>query len=471
MTADLRRVAEHHGLLRQLTDAFGSPLSIVCPQALNQNFHDCQAVLDQSGVQSRVFFAHKANRSSALIRQAASITGLNLDVASEGELISGLSSGFSADRIEATGPKNRRFLKLILQHGIICNVDNLQELQTVTELHRALGLRRPARIVLRSEAVRRSGRTPDTKFGLSERQMAAAIDWIGAHSNELLLLGFAFHLSSTNGNERARAMESLIPFHLRALGAGLSPSVFNVGGGFKTNHLDGAEQWSDYGTALKRSLVEGNGDLSWNGTAFNMDVTDGNISGSAHLPTYFRADTMVPELEAFLPYRLQSQGGRSVADFLTDNEIELHLEPGRALVDQAGLTVSRVNFTKTTSSDAVLVGLDMNRSNLGSSDREMFVDPLLLPLRTEGDEAVGVYFGGNLCLPDDMIMRHKVFLDRLPTPGDLVVFPNTAGYFMDFIESETLLQRTAEKVAVIHTDAGLRWTTDKDYDPLLGAVS
>ena len=56
---------------------------------------------------------------------------------------------------------------------------------------------------------------------------------------------------------------------------------------------------------------------------------------------------------------------------------------------------------------------------------------------------VGVYFAGNLCLESDLVYRHMTYLQKMPEPGDLVVFPNSAGYFMDFSASTSIMQPVA----------------------------
>jgi diaminopimelate decarboxylase len=77
------------------------------------------------------------------------------------------------------------------------------------------------------------------------------------------------------------------------------------------------------------------------------------------------------------------------------------------------------------------------------------------------------YLLGNLCLPDDLVSRRLVPFPRPPRPGDLLAFPNTAGYFMDFSESQTLLQRTAAKVAVDRRAGRWSWSRDELFDPLV----
>jgi diaminopimelate decarboxylase len=51
-----------------------------------------------------------------------------------------------------------------------------------------------------------------------------------------------------------------------------------------------------------------------------------------------------------------------------------------------------------------------------------------------------------------MVSNHLVRLPRLPEPGDLLVFVNTAAYQMDLSASEALMHPRAPKVAAVRRD-------------------
>jgi diaminopimelate decarboxylase len=144
--------------------------------------------------------------------------------------------------------------------------------------------------------------------------------------------------------------------------------------------------------------------------------------------------------------------------------LSLFIEPGRALLDQTGITVGRVNLTKKSVQGETLVMLDMNRSHMHSTHQKLLTDPVII----HRDPAAcppcpeGVFYVGNLCVSYDIIQYNKSFPARLPQAGDLVVFANTAPYIMDFIESNTLCQNIAQKVAI---DPQGRWYQDEKYKP------
>jgi diaminopimelate decarboxylase len=158
-----------------------------------------------------------------------------------------------------------------------------------------------------------------------------------------------------------------------------------------------------------------------------------------------------------------------VGSFLRHNEIQLWLEPGRALLDQTGLTLARVNAIKGQREN--IVGLEMKRQDIAFLDQEIFVDPIFEPAdyRSNRGGHEGYYLAGNLCLENDLIFRRKVFLPSPPRKGDLFAFINTTAYMMDFSATNSIMQPKARKVAVVNSDDGmnnLTWMLDEEYSPV-----
>ncbi|MET9872072.1 hypothetical protein ABZZ16_39300, partial [Streptomyces sp. NPDC006386] len=94
---------------------------------------------------------------------------------------------------------------------------------------------------------------------------------------------------------------------------------------------------------------------------------------------------------------------------------------------------------------------------------EYLPDPVLLPARPDG--AAGPYaacVGGATCLESDMLTWRKVLLPARPAPGDLLVYPNTAGYQMDSNESPFHELPLPPKVVVdTDGDGRTRWRLDR----------
>lgn len=62
-----------------------------------------------------------------------------------------------------------------------------------------------------------------------------------------------------------------------------------------------------------------------------------------------------------------------------------------------------------------------------------------------------------------MLTWRKVVLPREPRHGDLLIYPNTAGYQMDKNESEFHGLRVQPKIVVTHDNRGnFRWQLDEN---------
>lgn len=70
--------------------------------------------------------------------------------------------------------------------------------------------------------------------------------------------------------------------------------------------------------------------------------------------------------------------------------------------------------------------------------------------------------GGASCLEYDMLTWRKVALPRQPRRGDLLIYPNTAGYQMDKNESEFHQRPLPPKIVVSLDDGRLRWKLDEN---------
>ena len=136
-------------IIMELVSGFGSPLNLIFPQSIVENKDKFLSVFEELGISGKVYYAHKANRSLSLVRSLALQNNSFIDVASINELISAFSAGFTTSRIEATGPKNYEFIHLGVQHGIVFNVDNFQELETLCQVHGELSKSDPIKILIR----------------------------------------------------------------------------------------------------------------------------------------------------------------------------------------------------------------------------------------------------------------------------------------------------------------------------------
>lgn len=457
---------------RGLVGALGSPLNVVLPDQMADNAERFRAMYRKHRLSGQIYFAHKANRSSALMRRLAA-TDAAADVASLGELQHALGAGFTPDRIMATGPKNPEFLWLAARTGVTVNVDSRSELDELAALVRSYVLPR-VRIVLRLSAFETSGvkvLSRTSRFGSPARELDSLLKAVDRHSEAVELIGVGFHLDTTSIGEKALALEGSIKAMGELRERGLSPRVVDIGGGFGVNYLANREQWERYTTELTKAVLGQRPTMTWRGHGYGLRNEAGTLRGSLALYPAYRPLAGEGYLDELLSSPASSLGGRPLSTLLLENLYDLYTEPGRALVDQCGLVLARVLEVRRTEAGEYLVRLEAKADDVGLEDHGVFMDPVVIGrdgARTaDSGDAVGVYLAGSLCLEAGLLSRRMVFLPRLPDPGDLLGFVNTAGYCMDFQTSRAQQLPAARGVAVWQHGDAWHWSLDEQYWPTL----
>ncbi|WP_373302127.1 Y4yA family PLP-dependent enzyme [Streptomyces griseoviridis] len=462
--------------LHSLVDALGSPLNVLLPEAVAGNAERFRAVYRRHRLAGRVYFAHKANRSSALVRRLAACdpAAVGIDVASLAELRHALGAGFTGDRIMATGPKDREFLWLAARTGATVNLDSPGELELLAGLVREHGLGTV------DVLARLSGFEADTALGAGTRVLSrrsrfgtpvaeadALWDALERHADVVRLTGLAYHLDTTGLEEKARALERCVLLMDECRARGFAPRAVDIGGGFGVGYVEDAAEWERWTTALTEAVLGTRPPLTWRGHGYGLRNEGGTVRGSAALYPAHRPVAGPGYLDELLT-RPAPALGRPPATLLLEHLHDLHVEPGRALVDQCGLSLARVLDVRPAEDGRHLVRLGMNAGDVSLEEHGVLVDPVLLPRAPAGgpEEPAGVYLVGNLCLEADLITRRLVFLPRLPRAGDALAFVNTAGYAMDFHAHRAQRQPVARTVAAVREGGSWRWCLDEDYWPI-----
>jgi diaminopimelate decarboxylase len=329
--------------------------------------------------------------------------GLELDVVSLGELHTALSSNFPPEKITFHGVnRSRQELRCAIEHGVgHIVVDNYYELQKLSELARELG--RDVNLLIRlasgvqadtHEYVQTS--LTDSKFGFNLSDLQQVFDYCRAEPR-LKAKGFHSHtgsqiLSINPFTENLRVLLQLFATWQREVP---ELSELNIGGGLGC-----------YYTAADQELsIE--------------DYMAGIITA---------AETRAKELGIKLP--------------------RLIVEPGRSIVNEAGLTLYRVGGTKTIEGVRKYVFVDGSmadniRPALYGSHYEAALANRAIDTATET-----VAVAGRCCESGDMI----VWETQLPaaTPEDIVVVGRTGAYNYSMASNYNRLP----KPAVILVNAG-----------------
>jgi diaminopimelate decarboxylase len=350
----------------ELAREFGTPAYVVVEDDLRRRARAFADALSSHHPDSDVLFASKAFPCTAVYRVLAQ-EGLACDVASGGELALALAAGFDPKRIYMHGnAKSSTELREAVQAGVGHIVlDSLCDVVRLAEIAASSGV--PQEVLLRitpgvagDTHEHISTGQADSKFGFSVDDATAVVARM-AQWPSLNLVGLHFHIGSQ--------LFSLEPFRdaIRAI-AGLGDfPVYNLGGGLAAaytadQHAPVAEEWV-------QAIVE-----------------------AAHA-----------ELGA---------GKR------------LLIEPGRALVANAAVTLYTVQTVKRNVSTWVAVDGGMS-DNLRPMLYDARYEAVLAdrPL-TRGAELC--HLAGKHCESGDVIVRDVALPD--PAPGDVVVTPVTGAY-------------------------------------------
>lgn len=467
--SEIRKFLEQKELIFDLADGFGSPLNVMFPDIIDENAAAFRAVYKKHQIGGRIYHTSKPNKSLAVIRQAA-LNDVSLDVSSEEALKRAIGCGFSPQRIEVTGPKNPEYLTLAIQLGCIINADNMFELEQIIAIRKSLGIRDKIRAFVRLSGFhsnRVKFTSQDGTFGIHVDDAPEAISFLSANRDAIDFIGFSYHWSMATEEQRVVALENVLTLTFAALESGLQPTGINIGGSFRIRYAEDRNEWLAYVDRIKESLLEGGQRLTWNDGGLGFRNEGGMIKGAANFMDHAVTLPGAADLDDILSRPMPSFDNVSAGQLLSDSLLELYIEPGRSMLDQTGITIGRVNFVKKSVHGETLVALDMNRSNIHSTHQKLLTDPVILhrdPARCRPCPE-GVFYTGNLCVSYDIIQYNKSFPDLLPEPGDLVAFINTAPYIMDFIESSTLHQNIAQKIAVTRQGERFRWYQDEKYKP------
>ncbi|MEU8784008.1 Y4yA family PLP-dependent enzyme [Streptomyces sp. NPDC048637] len=428
------------GLLHELSYAFGGPFHFLLPHRFDANLAAFRTALSDAGVEGRVYYAKKANKAAVWMERCAAHQA-GADVASAGELREALGHGVRGENIVVTGPaKSDELLRLALLQGSLIAVDALDELDLLITLA-LTGTVRPARVLLR----RLPTAQPHSRFGMNEAQIEVALDRCVRAGDAVRMEGFSFHLSGYATQPRADLAGELVDRCLKARVLGLQADRISIGGGFAVDYSS-ADHWHTF-LADQRPEHYHARKTFHSGDFYPYHSP---VAGADALRTILAT---VPE-----------GGVDTLAARLKDTGTLLMMEPGRALLDGAGASVFRVQGVKDRE-DYQIVTVDGTSLSLSEQwfNSEYLPDPqLVTPTgRPAGSGIHPTSVGGASCLDSDMVTWRKIPLPARPRAGDLLVYPNTAGYQMDSNESPFHDLPLPTKVVVDRLGDRPRWRLDR----------
>lgn len=424
--------------LHQWVDRYGSPLNIINPEPFLAHAAALSRVASERGLSFRPYFARKANKCLAFV-DAALDNRLGLDCASSQEIKQSLLSGASPGDIVCTAAvKDADLLKLCISAGVTIAIDNFEELTEVDSLlareNTSAGLAlRMSGFVHREEKLH-------SRFGFDLDQARDLLTYLqGRPSSWRSINGLHFHLDGYCADQRVSAIRQLLPFVDSLRRAGEPVSFIDIGGGLPVCYLLNEADWARFWREHRRAIAGKRGEVTYRNDPLGRFVYRDQVLGEPRVYPFYQQLTR----EAWLAEILDTVvDDACIARQLNSRGLELRCQPGRSLLDDAGLTVARVEGVKSLRGGDLAVQLAMNGTQCRTSSVDFCVDPLLVERRgvdrqsTQDDEETGYLFGA-YCTESDLIIRRRLVFPQGVDVGDLVALPNTAGYFMHFLESRS----------------------------------
>ena len=358
-----RRVAD-------LVAEFGSPLYIYDAGVIEAAYRRIEAAF--AGVDLLIAYSVKANSNLEILRRLRAL-GAGADIVSRGELHRCLAAGFSPDDMVFAGVgKTEVEMEAALEAGILAfNVESGEELQVLSQVAERLG--RPAPVALRvnpgivadtpHEYTRTGGGT--TKFGIPVDRVLDLYRW-AADQPTLEIRGIDVHIGSQilEPEPYERALDHVLGLAAEVRAQGIDLDFVDLGGG--------------YGVAY-----EGGDGMS------------------------------VEDLAAIVVPRVAETG------------LRLILEPGRFIVGEAGILVTKVLYVKHSGPKTFVV-MDGGMTELiRPSHYQGFhrIEPVI-PRAEAAHEVVDVV--GPICETGDFLARDRML--QIPAHGDLLAV-HTAGAY------------------------------------------
>ena len=436
----MRKIFFNLPFLEDLFQEYGSPINIHHTEPFQRNYEQFAQVFDRHKLPHTIFFARKANRCTMFVKESKRL-GFGVDTASYLELKQCLDIGCDPNKIVLTAAvKNEKLVQLALQHDILIILDNEDECRLVNIIAGELG--KTAKVGVRISGFQYNGDKLYSRFGFDIEHVVEFItSHIGRNNNyeNLQFAGFHFHLNGYSVEQRSEALLQSIHLADRLKTHDIRTSFIDMGGGILVNYLSSKSEWNTFWSELKKAVRGDRPPVTFGNNGLGYELINGELHGEPDVYPYYNENSKEKFLDDVLSYR--NSEGETPAWLLRDRGIELRIEPGRSLLDQTGFTMARVIHRKKDSRGNWLVGLEMNRSQLNSSSADFLLDPVIIQANSDDREmkSTPVYFTGGYCLEHDIILKRKIVLPCLPEVGDIVCFPNTAGYMMHFYETRSHL--------------------------------
>lgn len=371
--------------LHQLAQTHGTPLYVYSKSALQQAWNSWQYTDTDRSI--HICYAVKANSNIAILQFFAQ-QGAFFDIVSKGELMRVLAAGAPANHVVFSGVgKTADEIRYALEHGIYCfNVESLPELDRIHEIASNMGQRAPISLRINPDVDAQthpyiSTGLKENKFGI-DHELAEAAYLHAATLSGLDIKGIDYHIGSQ--------LTQLTPF------LDAQNKLFNL---------------------VKRLADKG------------IDLTHIDLGGGLGVRYQDETPPLPSELIA------QSLKGLRDAGF----KHTLMYEPGRSMVANAGLLLTKVEYLKPTpSKNFAIVDAAMN-DLIRPTLYQAWMEVVNTTTRTE--PAVDLDIVGPICETGDWLAKDR---NLSVQAGDVLAILSAGAYGMTMSSNYNTRARAAE---------------------------
>ena len=354
--------------VRQIAKEVGTPFFLYSHATLVRHFQAFDKAFD--GADRLICYSAKANANMAILKLLNQL-GSGLDIVSGGELYRGLKAGISPDKIVYSGVGKRiDEIDLALQTGILMfNIESLEELELIDKRAGELGSQAPIAIRVNPDV------DPKTHPYIST----------GLRKNK-------FGIDTASAIEAYRTAQKLKYVSIIGIDCHIGSQITDV------------QPFKDALESLK--------DLIKELTSMGITIKYLDMGGGLGI-TYDSEAPPAPEEYA-----------RAIVSSLGDLPVTLILEPGRVIVGNAGILVTRTLYRKSgIAKNFVIVDAGMNdllRPTL--YDAYHAIQPVVL----DSEETLTVDVVGPICETGDFLAQDR----ELPEVknSDLLAVMSTGAY-------------------------------------------
>ena len=248
--------------VKQLAEEFGTPLYIYSRATLERHWHAFDSALGKHP--HLICYAVKANSNIGILNVMAKL-GSGFDIVSQGELERVLAAGGEASKVVFSGvAKSRAEIMRALEVGIRCfNVESIAELHHINQIAGEMG--KVAPISLRVNPDVDAHTHPYISTGLKENKFGVSVDEarevykLAATLSHVKITGMDCHIGSqlTELQPFLDATDRLIRLMEQLKEDGITLKHLDLGGGLGVTYTDETPPHpSDYATALLNKLKD-----------------------------------------------------------------------------------------------------------------------------------------------------------------------------------------------------------------------